>query len=268
MMQPDEPLWKSKLRRGSRVLFERGPGPIWHHARQLGPSGCARFFATQLRYAVGDALGRRFDSRHGVETTGIVPRDQLEIVGDHSAPNQCSDFLSTPTRTFRRILAHLPEQDFSPFTFIDFGCGKGRALLLAATRNFRRVIGIEHAPMLAATAERNVQAWRGERLCNDIRVLCADATTFELPPDPCVLYFCGPFGGNTSVLRLVLKNIAASLRAYPRRTYLLFLDGIDQRLPDPEVLAAGFRRRSKLGERWFDPGATRLPFWHAVYEAG
>lgn len=267
-MQLDEPLWKSKLRRGSKFLVERGPVEVWRQARQRGPRECASFIGRQLRYSIGEIIGRRFDRKHAVDTGGVVRRTEMETVGEHGGPNLGADFASTPERIFQRALDRIPEKDFSKFTFIDFGCGKGRALLLAATRNFHRVIGVEHAPMLVEVAARNIKAWRGRRLCRDVQVVCADATQFELPSDPCILFFYGPFGGDMSLLGLVLRNAAASAKANPRRIYLLFLDGIDQRLPDREVLAAGFRRVSSPGgERCFDLGATRIPLYYALYES-
>src|ERR1035441_9230994 len=36
-------------------------------------------------------------------------------------------------------------EDFSTFTFIDLGCGKGRALLVASHYGFCRVMGVEFA---------------------------------------------------------------------------------------------------------------------------
>jgi predicted RNA methylase len=266
-VQVDEPLWRSKLRRGSKFLVERGPGEVWRQARQWGPRECAVFIGRQLRYSLGEVVGRRFDRRHAVDTGGVVRRDEMETVGEHGGASLGADFASTPERIFHRALNRIPEKDFSRFTFIDFGCGKGRAVLLAATRNFHRVLGVEHAPRLVEVAAQNIRAWCGPRFCKDVQVVCADATQFELPNDPCILFFYGPFGGNMSLLGLVLANAAASIKANPRRVYLLFLDGIDQRLPDREVLAAGFRRVSAPGgERCFDLGATRVPLYYALYE--
>jgi SAM-dependent methyltransferase len=262
-VQLNEPLWKWKLRRGSRFLIQQGPVQVWRQAWQRGARECVAFLGRQLRYSIGEIVGRRFDSQHGVDTGGVVRRTEMETVG--GGPNLGADFLSTPEKIFQRALDRIPEKDFSQFTFIDFGCGKGRAVLLAATRNFRRVLGIEHAPMLVEVAARNIHTWRGERRCQDVRVVCADATQFELPTDPCVLFFYGPFGGNMSLLGLVLANAAALLKAHPRRMYLLFLDGVDQRLPDREMLAAGFQRLSApRGERCFDLGAS-VPLYFALY---
>ena len=45
-----------------------------------------------------------------------------------------------------------PGQD----VFVDYGAGKGRTVVLASTYQFKRVIGVELAPELAAIAEENL----------------------------------------------------------------------------------------------------------------
>src|SRR5205823_11770334 len=60
---------------------------------------------------------------------------------------------------FDRIMNALPARPGS-LTFVDFGSGKGRALILASLRGFRRVIGIEHDANLHAAARGNVARYR------------------------------------------------------------------------------------------------------------
>jgi hypothetical protein len=94
--------------------------------------------------------------------------------------------------------------------------------------------------------------------------MTADATHFELPLEPCVLYFFAPFDG--PVLDLVLANVAASWRIRPRRIYAIYVAAEDEALPDEALLAAGFRRVSNPPPLpRFDPGASR-PLHYTVYE--
>jgi len=58
-------------------------------------------------------------------------------------PDQCRQALSALAVPYEK------------FTFIDFGCGKGRAMLLAAERPFRRLIGIDFSHELLMVARRN-----------------------------------------------------------------------------------------------------------------
>jgi hypothetical protein len=261
-----EPLWVFKLRRGWHYLAERGPVELVRQARKLGLRGCAKYLHVNLRQSIGDILSRRFDRRYHVDTSGAVHRDRLlpEVVGTHGAEGH--DFESVPVRTIKRALNLLP-QDVSAFTFIDIGCGKGRPMLLALSKNFRRVIGVEHSPHLTEVARRNIETWRGPRRCSNVEAVCADALTFELPPDPCILYFACPFADHAMV-PLMMANVSGSLRRFPRPIYVVYLDSIEQRPPDEPMMAVGFVPLTPPGgKRGFDPGETRGPMWCALYEA-
>lgn len=115
-------------------------------------------------------------------------------------------------------------------TFVDFGSGKGRAVLVAARRPFRRVIGIEHRPALHAIAERNAAAAaRVEPPAAPVFLFCGDATQHPLPDGPIVAYLYNPFGAD--VVAAVLRRVA---RADARLVYIHPLEA-------EVVAAAGWR---------------------------
>ncbi len=72
---------------------------------------------------------------------------------------------------------------YEEFAFVDFGSGKGRALLVAAEYPFERIVGIEFAEELHEIAQR--QPRRRTRIQRSvvaaIEAICADATAYELP---------------------------------------------------------------------------------------
>lgn len=122
--------------------------------------------------------------------------------------------------------------DHTRFVFIDFGCGKGKVLLLAAELPFRRIIGVELSEKLLRIAEDNVRSYlRRTRKRNVIELVCRDAADYPLPPERSVLYFWNPFG--ETVLEKLLGNIQRSLAAAPREAYIVYLnpvhrDGLDR----------------------------------------
>ncbi len=250
-MSYQDALWRSKFRRAPR-----------------DPQQWPAMLAAKTRWILGGFVGRRFDRRYGVDTGGVLRRDQMQTVGGHGGADRGADYAPVPPRTFRLALERIPERDFSEFVFIDFGCGKGRALLLAAgLRNFKRVIGVEHAPELVEVAARNLRSWRGPKRCKDVEAICADVFEFEMPPQPYVLFMAGPFGGDLTILQKMLDKLAADLRARPRRAYVVFLDGIRQPLPHGAMNAANFRLLTRHhGERYrFDAGTLTTPLHFAVY---
>jgi SAM-dependent methyltransferase len=106
--------------------------------------------------------------------------------------------------------------DFSKFTFIDIGSGKGRTLLMAAELGFRRVIGVELLPELHEVAVRNMAA-TGRA---NIESVCVDARDYQFPPDPLVLYLFNPLPA--AAIAQLLGTLSASLEQYPREVKLIY----------------------------------------------
>lgn len=167
---------------------------------------------------LNDLRCRLWDFRHGVDTCGEIPLTSYDFQSDNKAPGL--EYHSHHPQILRDTFKALSIQH-ERYTFIDFGCGKGRALLVAAEFPFRKIVGLEFAPQLAQIAQNNVKSYRGShRNCQDLEVLCIDATSYALPPEPQVLYFYSPFTG--SVMERVVANIDRSLKIWPRDLFVLF----------------------------------------------
>jgi len=115
--------------------------------------------------------------------------------------------------------------DYSEFTFLDIGSGKGRALLMASAYPFQRILGIELLPELNDIAEDNILRFpSSEQRCKRVEAICADATTFPFPADPLVVYLFHPLPatGFTKVMR----NLEISWRESPRAIYVVYANPI------------------------------------------
>jgi len=161
---------------------------------------------------------RRFDSIHGVQTSGRLALYELGI----ESPNliYSVEYRPTPVREFLGILAEL-RIDYPKWTFIDLGAGKGRALLLACRFPFKQAVGVEFSPELAALAEANLGAAHDpDRRCINATVVCADASTYVMPLEPAVIYLNNPFQG--PVMERVVENVGLSLQARARDLCLVY----------------------------------------------
>jgi len=167
-----------------------------------------------------------FDHRYETDTAMRVRIDQFDIDGG-TVPNfahgsQCQ---STSTRILRGVLRELRATriDFSDWTFIDYGSGKGKALLLASDFGFGKVLGIEYSPRLCDIARRNAASFTSKKhSLRSIEVVCVDATQYELPTHSCVYYMFNPF--DETVLRAVLGNIKSSRRHTNIPAYLVYVN--------------------------------------------
>lgn len=87
-------------------------------------------------------------------------------------------------RGIRRLLRLVPAE-LATTTFVDIGCGKGRALLVASGLPFHRLVGLEIDPSLVDTA-RTLNA------DHRVEVIVGDATAWEVEDDVGVVYFSTP----------------------------------------------------------------------------
>jgi SAM-dependent methyltransferase len=153
-----------------------------------------------------------FDRKYGVETSGPVSAFKLDIPDGKVAG--IHHYEPTPAPAIRAMLKAVPIQH-EQFTFVDYGSGKGRVLLLAADYPYKRIIGVEFSQKLHDVATRNLGIWKSpSQRCFQVESVCEDARQFVLPDGPIVLFFFTPF--RSPVSDQVIANIRQSLVAQPR----------------------------------------------------
>src|SRR5882757_3009883 len=179
-----------------------------------------------------------FDRMYGVETDGKFDGwtylSDLDIPGSNWIDG--NNYAPIEPERFRRVLACL-DIAFKDFTFIDFGSGKGRALLLASEYPFQQIMGLEFSPELHRVAEENIRRYSSStQECRNIQSLNVDFADFALPPQASILFFFDPCRGR--VLAEVAAGIGKSLLACPRTVFVAYV------APRPELeqlfASAGF----------------------------
>lgn len=175
-------------------------------------------FALWRRSGYVAAWGRRhpFDRDVGVKTSGWLPGYLIGTPGTACAPVQPS--------TLRRALDQI--DNLHQLTFVDFGCGKGRALFVAAEYPFEQIIGVEMSSLVSAVARRNIRRYGRVRphLHPPIHVVEADATEYVFPDQPTVLFLYNPFPPDA--VAVVCSNIVRSLTLTPRSFYVVYVNPV------------------------------------------
>jgi SAM-dependent methyltransferase len=150
-----------------------------------------------------------FDQKHGVDTGGFLGGGRLAAAGGQNAFHNAGYYGISPSRfqtAIERWNEYLPANGLTGYSFIDLGCGKGRALMLASEYPFREVIGIELNPDLASIAADNIKIWlQSNRSQCPIQVLAQDVAAFAFPQGPCAVYLYNPFGA--PVVQQLISNI-------------------------------------------------------------
>jgi hypothetical protein len=205
----------------------------------------ARYVIHRLKQATPAARRQRaadaeFDRRFGVDTTGIIELGTLEV--DGPSYDSGSRYQATAPGIVTEMVLSLGI-DHKDFVFIDFGSGKGRALLVASNFPFKRVIGVEFAPALHAIAQKNIYTYRNPaQKCTDLQSECVDAALYPIPEDPIVFFFYHPF--EQQIMVKVLDNIRRSFEGHPREMYLLYHNPVLSSFLD----GTGFLARIKSGD--------------------
>lgn len=166
-----------------------------------------------------------FDARHGVDTAGVIPQAQLDTVSPRWVHG--SAYVPTDPVDLRGLL-HRHRVHVEEATFVDLGCGKGRAVLLAAGLPFAAVVGVELSPTLADVARNNVRRFRGTISAGGVEIVTGDAATYRFPPTPLVVFLYHPF--DEVVMRHVVHALERSLEAQPRRVVVLYVKPVH---PEP-----------------------------------
>lgn len=161
-----------------------------------------------------------FDRRWGIDTMGTCNLSALQIdpqLARHGVRYQASD-----GDLMLNILDRLPIVH-SDFNFIDFGSGKGRIVLFASQRNFKKVYGVEISPELVSIAKRNLESFKekNEKIA-PIKMICSSAEKFEIPDGNIVCYFYNPF--DKTIMRPVVENLENHFSRGGATIYVIYVD--------------------------------------------
>ena len=185
-------------------------------------------FGKLLREFAVDSLPERRRRRYGdaeydwdyrVNTTSATVGWRDRLLGLLHSPYQ-----PTEPALFHEILEMLFHDagiDPREFAFLDLGSGKGRTLLVASDYPFREIIGVELLPSLHRAAQENIAAYKSERQkCFAMQSICADASVFEFPSQPMVLYLFNPLPEDA--LARALRNLEVSLETSSGKCFLIY----------------------------------------------
>jgi len=176
--------------------------------------GVMRLIAVSLTRRAWD---KSFDLRRRTDTEDIIETSEMaRVEGDNR--DRGRGYEATRPGPFRRLLRELALADNS--VFVDLGCGKGRALIIAGEEGFDRVVGVDFFPEVCDTAQRNIEIVRRSGRDFDAEVVCADVMEFEYTADHNVFYLFNPFDG--TMLDRVIQRIDSSVAESPRQVWLIY----------------------------------------------
>ena len=151
--------------------------------------------------------------------------------------------VSTSKDFFKKVFSDLEdavEKEIEKNIFLDYGSGKGGAIIQARDRGFKKTIGIEFAKELHQKAEINIK----KLSLSNVYSYYQDATTYLPPLNVSVIYLFNPF--DEIVMQEVAKNILSLKNEYKNEVYIIYGN------PSCDVLDRYFTPLKKIA---YDSGA-------------
>ena len=192
------------------------------------------------------ARGRWFDWRNRVDTDRRIAVAELSI--DSRLARHAVHYEATSIPKFERAMRLVGDRA-DGFTFVDLGSGKGRVLMLAAQRPFRRVIGVEISQRLHDASVRNVAAFSARyRGTAPIECLCADASAYELPEGDLAVFLYNPF--DAALLAQARDRMLAACARSARKLCVIYVNPLHHTLFENDEFTCD-HRDSSLAVYWY-----------------
>ncbi len=141
----------------------------------------------------------------------------LTRVGDYQEHGTA--LVSTSKDFFQKVFGDLEEaigKKINKKLFIDYGSGKGAAIIHARNAGFEKTIGIEFAKELHEKALENIKKLN----IKNVLSLYQDATEFTPPKETSVIYFFNPF--DEVVMEKVIKTIISQKDNFENEVYVIY----------------------------------------------
>ena len=105
------------------------------------------------------------------------------------------------------------------FTFFDIGCGKGRAMFVAASCGYKKLIGIDLDRELILAATKNSTTYFQKNNTSEFTFLVSNALEFEYKNEATVYFMFNPFNED------VLKNVIQKINQFTSsETYFVYMN--------------------------------------------
>jgi len=164
------------------------------------------------------------EKKYGINTTGADELKKLQRSGVDIS--HATIYMPVSYSLIEKTLEQIePSQKKH---FLDIGCGKGRAMCVAAHYGFNQLTGIDFSDKLCEAATVNLQATKLQIPAINFTVINQDAVTAEVPKDTDCIFLFNPF--DEVVMKKVLSNIIKSLEVFPRQLNIIYSNPLQKNL--------------------------------------
>ena len=110
--------------------------------------------------------------------------------------------------------------------FLDIGCGKARAMCVAAAFGIKKITGIELSKELYKNAQENIAATKAKYPSAEFKIYNNDAFYFDIDDDVDCVFMFNPF--DETIMSGVMENIETSLDNNPRDMTIVYINPVEK----------------------------------------
>ncbi len=156
------------------------------------------------------------EKKYNINTTGA---DELKTLSKKGIDiSHATIYMPISYLLLENIFKQLPVSKRKHF--LDIGCGKGRAMCVAAYNGYEKVSGIDFSKELCEQATTNLKTTKEKLPSIDYTVITKDATNFEIPFDVDCIFLFNPF--DVVIMTAVVSNIMESAKEHPREIIVAY----------------------------------------------
>lgn len=157
------------------------------------------------------------EKKYQINTTSFNNLSDFNIKGDQLKHG--TEYMPVSYFTIEELLSRLPKE-IKKEVFLDIGCGKGRALCVAAHFGFINLKGIDFAKEMIDAAETNLIKTKNLFPDLNYELSWSDVSSLVIEKNVSTIFLFNPF--NQKVMEMVIEKMNESLKKHPRPIYVLY----------------------------------------------
>lgn len=164
------------------------------------------------------------EKKYGINTTGADELQKLKRKGIDIS--HATMYMPVSYQLLEETLLQIPGN--AKKHFLDIGCGKGRAMCVAAHYGFTKISGIDFSKEFCEAAKHNLE--QTQQQLSEIRfsVTEGDAAVTTIPGDVDCIFLFNPF--DETVMKKVVQHINASISRNPRAINVIYANPLYKKL--------------------------------------
>ena len=160
------------------------------------------------------------EKKYNIATTGA---DELKTLSKKGIDtSHATMYMPISYMLIEEIFRQIPST--SKKHFLDIGCGKGRAMCVAAHNGFNTITGVDFSKDLCEDALANLKRTKEQFPALQYAVITKDAMNFEIPADVDCIFLFNPF--DVVIMGAVVSNIMESIQDHPREIVVAYANPI------------------------------------------